>query len=93
MKHLHLILLIALTALLMIAGVSTYFLAAKLPFLGPWIGHALCASSLSLLILLQIYDYLYRHPLWLLLPGLGILVAITLAIANQRHETLAKRPT
>lgn len=82
----------ALVALLLIAGISTYFLAARLPFLGPWIGHALCASSLALLILLQLYDYLYRHPAWLLLPGLGILIAITLAIANHRHETLARTP-
>lgn len=75
----------ALAALLVAAGVATFFLMAQLAFLGPKIGYALIASGASVFAMLQAYQWTKAHPWITGIALLFLVAAAALAVANHAH--------
>jgi hypothetical protein len=76
----------AVAALLVSAGVATFFLMSQLAFLGPKIGYALIAAGGSVFTMLQAYQWTKAHP-WITGITLLFLVAAgALAFANHAHD-------
>jgi hypothetical protein len=80
----------AFAAILVAAGVATFFLMAQLAFLGPKIGYALIGAGSSVFVMLQAYQWTKAHP-WITGITLLFLVAAgALAFANHLHAKDAK---
>jgi hypothetical protein len=71
-----------LSALLVAAGVASFFLAAQVPFLGPRIGFALIAAGGSVFAMMQAYDFTKQHPWVVGVALLFIVVAGVYAHSN-----------
>jgi predicted small lipoprotein YifL len=76
----------SLAALLVSAGVATFFLMAQLAFLGPKIGVALIAAGGSVFAMLQAYQWTKAHPWITGVTLLFLVAAASLAVANHAHD-------
>jgi len=74
------------SALLIAAGVASFFLAAQLAFLGPRVAFALIAAGGSIFAMLQAYDFTKAHPWITALAGLCLFAAAILAYANYLND-------
>lgn len=81
----------ALAALLVSAGVATFFLMAQLAFLGPKIGYALIGAGSSVFVMLQAYQWTKAHPWITGITLIFLVVAGALAFANHTHDKAEKR--
>lgn len=81
----------ALAALLVAAGVATFFLMAQLPFLGPKIGFALIGAGASVFAMLQAYQWTKAHPWITGITLLFLVAAAALAFANHAHNKDASK--
>lgn len=76
----------ALSALLVAAGVASFWLQAQLAFLGPKVGLALISAGGSVFAMMQAYDFTKDNPWVVGLTLALVLVAGVLAYANHWHD-------
>lgn len=76
----------ALSALLVAAGVATFFVMAQLPFLGPRIGYALISAGGSVFVMLQCYQWTKANPWITGVTLLFLVVAGVFAVANNLNS-------
>lgn len=76
----------ALAALLVAAGVASFFFAAQVPWLGPRFGSALATAGAAIFVLVQAYEWTKAHPWITGLVLLPLAAAGALAYANHWHS-------